>query len=189
MVIGVTGGIGSGKSTVLNYIKNNYNVKILFTDNIAKQLMEPSNICYNLIINYFGTDILVDNKIDSNLLGKIVFNDEEKLIKLNSFTHPYVIEYVEKFISENSSDIIFIESALLMNTKLKDLCEYILYVDTDLELRKERLKIGRNYTDEKIEQVLKNQKAIDTQNMYIINNNSYQIMIQNIKKFMSEVID
>lgn len=187
MVIGITGGIGSGKSTVLKYINENYDVEVLLTDNIAKDLMKPGMISYNLIVEYFGDEILSGEEIDSKKLGKIVFNNKEKLGKLNSFTHPYVFEYIENFISIHSDKIIFIESALLMSTKLKDMCDKILYVETDLEIRKERLMSGREYTLERIEEVLKNQNSEYNEQMNKIVNNTYDEMTKFVDLFMREI--
>lgn len=187
MVIGITGGIGSGKSTVLKYINDNYDVEILLTDDIAKDLIKPGKVSYNLIVDYFGKDILSNDEIDSKKLGKIVFNDKKKLQKLNSFTHPYVFDYIEEFIDTYCEKIIFIESAILMSTKLKDMCDKILYVDTDLEIRKERLMSGRGYTLERIEDVLKNQNNEYNEQMDRIVNNSYEEMIQSVDLFMQEI--
>ena len=88
MVIGVTGGIGSGKSKVLFYVKEKYNAIILFTDDIANEQMLPGNISYKKVVDTFGTEILnSDKKINKDKLGKIVFSDPSKLKQLNNITH------------------------------------------------------------------------------------------------------
>lgn len=186
MVIGLTGGIGSGKSTVINYIKEKTNAKILITDDIAKKLMNPREISYNKIVDYFGKEILDENNnIDNLKLSQIVFNDKEKLEKLNSFTHPYVIKYIENFIKENKDFLIIIESALLLETTLKDLCGEIWFIKTSKEIRIKRLKEGRNYSEERINAVLRNQKPDSFYEKYckiVINNNSLEIMKEQINK-------
>ena len=86
MIIGVMGGVGSGKSTVLNYLENNYEANIIEADKVAKEVMLPGNDVYNEIVKTFP-EVIVDNKIDSKKLAEIVFNNKEQLEKLNSITH------------------------------------------------------------------------------------------------------
>lgn len=161
-IIGITGGIGSGKSFVINLIENNFNVKSINTDNIAKKLMEPDNICYNLIVEYFGTEILNDNMtINRKKLGEIVFNNPDKLIQLNSLTHPYVLKYIKQLIEIyklNKEKFVIIESALLFDTDLHKLCTETWYVYSDIDIRIERLVNNRGYSKEEARSVIKNQK-------------------------------
>ena len=90
-IIGITGGIGSGKTAVLNILKEDYNAFVMEADALAHHLMEPGQISYKDIVDEFGSDILdKDGNIDRQKLGQIVFNDEERLQTLNSITHPNV---------------------------------------------------------------------------------------------------
>ncbi|WP_286077260.1 dephospho-CoA kinase [Thomasclavelia cocleata] len=182
MVIGVTGGIGSGKSKVLFYVKEKYNAIILFTDDIANEQMLPGNISYKKVVDTFGTEILnSDKKINKDKLGKIVFSDPSKLKQLNNITHQNVIDYVKLKINENPNKLIFVESALLLDCELKDLCGKIWYVHADIEIRKERLMKFRGYTEEKIQRVLNNQKEEDfyikNSDIVIHNNTEKQMML------------
>lgn len=103
-IIGITGGIGCGKSTLISMIKDRCKVLIIDTDTIAKRLMSPDNISYNLIVEYFGNEIISEIKeIDRKKLSKIVMSDKNKLHKLNSFTHPYVIEEIKEIIKINEN--------------------------------------------------------------------------------------
>lgn len=192
MVIGITAGIGSGKTTVINYIKERINAKIILTDDVAKELMKPENISYKLIVSNFGTEILDDNNfIDRNKLSKIVFNNKENLEKLNSFTHPYVIEYTKNFIKENKNDLIIIESALLLDTSIKDLCDEIWFIKVDKNIRIKRLIEGRDYTREKIEAVMNNQKNdefYERNSNIIINNNSLEEMKTNVNNNLNRIL-
>ncbi|MDO4735024.1 MAG: dephospho-CoA kinase [Lachnospiraceae bacterium] len=121
MVIGVTGGVGAGKSTVLMILEKNYNAKIIMADDVAKELMEPGGASYEAVVNAFGEDILVSSEessiiaeeestdydsesisdqaelkrpIDRKKLAEIIFNDDEKLALVNSLTHPKVKEEI-----------------------------------------------------------------------------------------------
>ena len=99
-IIGITGGIGSGKTLVTKLLEEE-GAYIANTDRIAKELMEPGKASYIDVVEYFGKGILLEDKtIDSNKLSKIVFKDEMKLKKLNSLTHPKVLEVVKEEIEE-----------------------------------------------------------------------------------------
>lgn len=160
-IIGLTGGIGCGKSTLIKLAEERCKVLNINTDNIAKYLMAKGNVSYDLIVDYWGKDILTDDEIDKKKLAKIVMNNKDELFRLNSFTHPYVIKEVKDIIKNNSDDydIVIIESALLLDTPLKDLCTEIWNVSADLGKRIERLCLYRGYTKEEAERIIKNQKT------------------------------
>lgn len=160
-IIGLTGGIGCGKSTLIKLAEERCKVLNINTDNIAKYLMAKGNVSYDLIVDYWGKDILTDDEIDKKKLAKIVMANKDELFRLNSFTHPYVIKEVKDIIKNNSDDydIVIIESALLLDTPLKDLCTEIWNVSADLDKRIERLCLYRGYTKEEAERIIKNQKA------------------------------
>lgn len=161
-VIGVTGGVGSGKSTVMHLIEEEYFCETIIADEIGRKLMEKGNKSHHLIIEYFGDDIVdTDGEIDRKKLGDFVFQDKEKLNKLNSFIHPYVREYVEERIQfrklENKIPYLFIESAILFEAGYEILCDEVWYVYADSAERRERLRKNRNYSEEKINSILANQ--------------------------------
>lgn len=158
-VIGLTGGVGSGKSLVAGILEKKHQAYLINMDQIAHNLMEKGNTSYHLILQYFGTEILDEAKeIDRKKLGSIVYKDEEKLKRLNSFTHPYVIEDVkEQIIKQKEKKLICVETALPHQAGLENYCDEIWYVYAPEEIRRERLKTARNYEDKKIEQIFKNQ--------------------------------
>lgn len=136
-IIGVTGGIGCGKSKLIEIMKKRFNVLYIDTDTIAKYLMSKGNISYKLIVSHFGKDILEENEIDKKKLSTIVMNNKKQLEKLNSFTHPYVIKEVLNIIKteQDNYDYIMLESALLLDTDLYKLCDETWNVSADLEIR------------------------------------------------------
>ena len=160
-IIGLTGGIGCGNSTLSKLAEERCKVLNINTDNISKYLMAKGNVSYDLIVDYWGKDILTDDEIDKKKLAKIVMANKDELFRLNSFTHPYVIKEVKDIIKNNRDDydIVIIESALLLDTPLKDLCTEIWNVSADLDKRIERLCLYRGYTKEEAERIIKNQKA------------------------------
>lgn len=160
MIIGITGGIGSGKSAASDILEQKFDAYIINMDSVAHKLMSNGNISYQLIVNFFGNEILQDNKeIDRKKLAKIVYEDKVKLSILNSFTHPYVLDCVAGLIKENKSkySIIAIETALPVEGKLNSFCDEIWYVHTPVEIRKDRLIKKRGYTEDKVEQILAKQ--------------------------------
>lgn len=163
-VIGITGGIGTGKSTVLNLLKEEYGAYIVETDKLAHRLMVPGENAYRRIVNTFGKNILYeDGTINREKLGKIVFNDSKELKKLNGIVHPAVKEYILHDIeikrNENQIGYYVIEAALLIEDGYKAICDELWYIHVNREERIRRLLIGRGGSREKWEQVINSQSA------------------------------
>ncbi len=160
-VVGITGGIGAGKSKVMEYLNRKENTFILETDKLAHELMNPGHFAYKKIIDEFSENILDENmKIDRKILGKIVLENNEKLKTLNSIIHPAVKEYIKKDIlkkAELGYDFYFIEAALLIQDGYREICDSIWYISATIEVRKERIKHERGYSDDKANAFLINQ--------------------------------
>lgn len=162
MIIGITGGIGSGKSYVLAVMEKRFGCLLLEADAIARQLEQPSGVCYHEILQLFGREILApDNTIDRQKLGKIVFADKEKLKKLNRIVHPAVKEKIREEIRRSQEKeparIILIEAALLLEDHYDVICDTIWYIRASEATRRKRLKEKRGYSEDKINAVMKNQ--------------------------------
>lgn len=175
MVIGVTGGVGSGKTTVAKLLECNYNASLILADDIAKLLMRKGEEVYTRVVEGFGSKILDnDGNIDNSILSKEVFSNPDKLKLLNSITHPAVISSI-KILIENMSyegnHMIVLESAMLIETGLSSLCDKVVAVVTDNSLRTKRLLNDRGYSKEKTRSVMNNQKSND----WIVNNSDYVI--------------
>ncbi|WP_394283167.1 dephospho-CoA kinase, partial [Frisingicoccus sp.] len=161
-VIGITGGVGSGKSEVLRILEEQFNCGIIRTDDVARDLCEPGQISYELIVKFFGEDILdEEKKLDRPKLASIVFSDEEKLNVLNQCTHPQVYAWVQNKVAEwkneSTYSMIAVEAALLHQLKEMGVCESFWYVYVKPEIRRERLRISRNYSDEKMDAIFASQ--------------------------------
>lgn len=159
-VLGITGGVGAGKSTVLGYLEKQYGAKVIMCDDVARLLQEPGQVCYQAMVDLFGKEVLQeDGRFDRPKLAAKVFADKELLEKLNGIVHPAVKQYVREAV-ENSSPqtLVVIEAALLLEDNYGELCDEIWYIYTSDEVRRERLKASRGYSDERITQMMANQK-------------------------------
>lgn len=160
-IIGITGGVGSGKSRVLSYMETKYRAVICQADHVAWKLQEPGQKCYTQIVAYFGENILdEDGTINRKKLGNIVFADKDKMCKLNQIMHPAVKEYIVEWIQrekETESTYFIIEAALLLEDNYNLICDEMWYIYCDESMRRERLRLSRGYSDEKIDAIMNSQ--------------------------------
>ena len=179
-VYGITGGAGTGKSEVIKMLQQNFGGCVIMSDEVARELMQKGNISYQLIVEYFGRDILMDDgEIDRKKLADHVFNNKEALEKLNSMTHPYVKDEIRKLIAEAEASgecrFVALESAILLECGYEDICDEFWYVYTKPEIRRQRMKETRNYSDEKVDSVMRNQQPDEVffeQCPFVIKNNT-----------------
>ena len=163
MIIGVMGGVGSGKSTVLMYLEINYEANIIEADKVAKEVMLPGNDVYNEIVKTFP-EVIADNKIDSKKLAEIVFNDKEQLEKLNSITHPGAVKEIVSRIKSSKNRIIVVESAILLGSGVEQYCDELWFVFCNRDTRIKRLMQTRGYSKEKCISVIESQPADEEYN-------------------------
>lgn len=96
-IIGITGGVGAGKTQILEYLSDKYGASVCQTDKVAKKLQKKGGICYDPIVEHFGTEILDEKgELDRKKLSDIVFGDPKELSVLNEIVHPAVKEEVNK---------------------------------------------------------------------------------------------
>lgn len=159
-VLGITGGVGSGKSRVLGYLEEAYGAVICQMDDVARKLQQKGTRCFERIVETFGPGILsADRELDRAALGAVVFSDEERLHELNGIVHPEVIRAVRQRIresEENGCPLFVVEAALLPDVG-RELCDELWYIYADEEIRRQRLRASRGYTDEKITQMIASQ--------------------------------
>ncbi len=160
-IIGITGGVGAGKSTVLDYLREQFHAYVIQADQVGHQVMEPGEICYSQVIALFGEHILKkDNTIDRKAVSDVVFGNEEKLKKLNGIIHPAVRQSVLEGIQlqkEKKTAIVVVEAALLLEEHYEKFCDKVWYVHTDREIRISRLMENRGYSREKSESIISSQ--------------------------------
>lgn len=161
--IGITGGVGAGKSAILDYLKNKPDTKVMLADEIAHELMVPGTQCYDRLKAEFGTEDIYqkDGYFDRIKLAQVIFSDDEKRKKLNGIVHPAVRKYVigqaayER--KEGKIKLLVLEAALLIEEHYDEICDELWYIYTSEENRRIRLKKQRNYSDEKINEIFNSQ--------------------------------
>lgn len=158
-IIGLTGGVGCGKSTVASLIKENFNAAVLIADDIGSEQMKPGKSCYRDIVAAFGDEVVAaDGSLDRKKIAAIVFADNVKLSVLNGIIHPRVKEYikaeVDKIKQEAKKEYVFIESAIILKCGYGDICDEFWYVNAPYAERVRRLKTSRGYSDAKIEAIM-----------------------------------
>ena len=160
-IIGITGGVGAGKSTVLDHLEKQYNACVLQADRIGHLVMEPGGICYGQVIALFGKQIIKNDKtIDRKMVSDVVFAHEEMRQKLDDIIHPAVKSYILDKIEEQKKagcTLMIVEAALLLEDHYDAFCDKVWYIHTDQEIRIERLMSSRGYTREKAENIIARQ--------------------------------
>ena len=166
-IIGITGGVGAGKSLILNYLEEKYQAYVLFADRIANELKLPGCECYQPLVSLLGQEICQkDGTIDNVKMAKKIFADHELLIKINGIIHPAVKAYICKQIEEKEKQgdvkLFFIEAALLIEDHYDEICDEMWYIYADIETRSQRLRSSRGYTEERIHGIISKQLSDET---------------------------
>lgn len=162
-IIGITGGIGSGKSAVLDILKNKYKAVVYEADKLAHDLIKKDMPLYYEYVSLFGEEILDNEKeLDHKKIAEIAFHDKEKLNRLNDIVHPAVKEYILSLIEKERSkgtEIFVIEAALLIQDGYKKICDEIWFIHVPAKVRIERLMASRGYSKEKCENIINKQPS------------------------------
>lgn len=162
--IGITGGVGSGKSAILEHFRENYQARVILADEVAHLLEEPGQPCYNKLVEAFGNGILHNSApgavIDKQKLAALLFQNDEALQTVNAIVHPevkkYILAEIEKERREGRAYVI-VEAALLLECGYLEIMDEIWYVYAGKETRRKRLKESRGYSDERIDGIMASQ--------------------------------
>ncbi|MCG8893429.1 dephospho-CoA kinase [Tenacibaculum finnmarkense] len=158
MVIGLTGGIGSGKSTVVKMFTEYKNSAIYIADNEAKKLMNSSDEIKTKLIAEFGEDVYKNKQLNKPFLADIVFNDKDKLAILNAIVHPVVNNHFKDFILKNTNkNYILYENAILFENGSNIFCDKIITVTAPENIRIERVLKRDNTTIDTVKSRINNQ--------------------------------
>lgn len=173
-IIILTGGAGSGKTRVLDILRQEYGAAVLQTDVVAKELEEPGQPGYEAMVNVFGRDILnEDGYLDKKLLVRMVFGDKAQRERINGLIHPLVWERMRQWIEQSDSRLVVVESALLPENP-HELFHEVWYVHTAKEDRISRMMENRGYSRERGEQMIAGQPTDEVYRQYadrVIDNN------------------
>lgn len=160
-VIGITGGIGSGKSLVAKIAGRKYKAGLLIADELGRVVTEPGKLAFKRIVEMYGREILGnDGGIDRKKLADIIFNNDNERSAINAIIHPEVMLYIENYINERKCQkgYIILETAIMYETGCDKFCNEIWYVYVPEDTRIKRLSENRGYTEEKSRSIIKNQK-------------------------------
>ncbi len=190
--IGITGGVGAGKSEILSYLGKKTGVRVMLADEIAHELMEVGTDCYKCLRQTFNDEDIwnSDGSFNREKLAKVIFSDKLKRDIMNSVVHPAVKEYVirqQEYERERGElSLLVLEAALLIEEHYDKICDELWYIYTSEENRRDRLKASRGYSDEKIDNIFKSQLSEEEYRKYcavvIDNNGSVEAAFEQIDK-------
>lgn len=190
--IGITGGVGAGKSEILSYMGKKTGVRVMLADEIAHELMEAGTDCYKCLRQTFNDEDIwnSDGSFNREKLAKVIFSDKLKRDIMNSIVHPAVKEYVirqQEYEKERGElSLLVLEAALLIEEHYDKICDELWYIYTSEENRRDRLKASRGYSDEKIDNIFKSQLSEEEYRKYcavvIDNNGSVEAAFEQIDK-------
>lgn len=162
LFIGITGGVGAGKSEVLNYIKKHYLCEIYLADEVAHLVKEPGTKCYRELVALLGEEILTPGgEIDKPAMAKKIFGDAALLQQVNDIVHPavreYLLEHLKQARERGDVELFFVEAALLIEAGYGPLVDEMWYIYARKEVREQRLRENRGYDEERIKHIMENQ--------------------------------
>lgn len=160
--IGITGGVGAGKSELLAYIRRHYFCEIYLADEVAHLVKRKGTACYDRLVALLGTEILdADGEIDRPAMAERIFKDGTLLEQVNAIVHPAVQEYLLERLKEAEenprTELFFVEAALLIEAGYQNLTDELWYVYAGEDVRRGRLAASRGYSPEKIGNIMRNQ--------------------------------
>ena len=161
--IGITGGVGAGKSEILGYLAKKPDTRVMLADEIAHELMSPGTECYDRICETFGAEdiFLPQGGLDRGKLAAVIFSDEAKRRQMNAIVHPAVRFYVEKEAAREKQGgkrkLLVLEAALLIEEHYDEICDELWYIYTREDIRRERLMASRGYSTEKVDRIFASQ--------------------------------
>lgn len=194
-IIGITGGVGAGKTKVLSYIEEHFSSRIIRADEAAHMLELPGHECYDRLVKVLGQEVLDENGlIIKNKMAEIIFEDKKIIEQVNAIIHPavkqYIVEEIEKEKKNANCQYFFIEAALLIEEHYEKIVDELWYIHTNKEIRAKRLQESRQYSVEKIESIMKGQlsEAEFRKNCQVVieNNDDLEITYSQIRKALGE---
>ena len=190
-VIGITGGVGCGKSAVLSQLEKTLNCVVLRADEAAMELEQKGQDCYDSLVNLLGREVLnEDGQINRNKMAVMVFDNDKLLEEVNNIVHPavkkYILEQIDKTKKKGKVDFFFLEAALLIECGYNSIVDEMWYIFANKDIRIKRLKESRNYSEQKIESIMDSQLSEEeyrkNSDFVVDNSNSLEDSINQICK-------
>ena len=190
-IVGITGGIASGKSTVCQYLIS-LGYKVIDSDQISRDLSQRNMPIYNAIIESFGTSYLLPNlELDRAKLGKYIFSNQEARDRLNAITHPIIVEEMKNLIQKTEEKLIFLDIPLLFEAKLSYLCDTIVcvYVDEETQIKRliNRDGITKEYALTKILSQMSLEEKKKKSDYVIESKESFTATQENVRKILNKI--
>ena len=194
-IIGITGGVGSGKTQVLSYIEKHYKCRIVRSDETAHLLYEPGQECYKKLVALLGLEILAEDKtIDKGKMAAVIFSNKMLLERVNQIVHPevknYILRQIEYEKGKGVVDYFFIEAALLIEEHYDQIVDELWYIYADAQIREKRLIENRQYSTQKIAYIMEGQLSEEEFRKHcqvvISNNGSLEETYKQIKGIMGD---
>ena len=190
MVLGLTGGVGAGKSRILELFSHDYGAQVIQADLVARKLEDPGQPGLTGLVSLFGTGILQkDGTLDRKGFAERIFGNPEALKRVNALIHPLTWNEIKRQIRESSAELIVVEAALF-DERSREVCQYLLYVDTQDEIRIQRLMENRGYSRGKCLDIMKNQadrsRFLELADFVIDNSGSLEGSRQQIRQILKK---
>ena len=193
MIVGLTGGIGSGKTAVSDLFQD-LGITIVDADLASRVVVEKGREELNKISEHFGEDILTsDGELDRAKLREVIFNSEKEKLWLESLLHPAIASQIQKELDSSTSPYAILVSPLLLETNQKNFCSTVLVVDVPVETQIERTSKRDNVSEEQIKSIIASQidrdSRLEQADEVILNDGSIQSLESKVqelhKKFLS----
>lgn len=185
IVVGLTGGIGSGKTTVANFFKE-LGIPVYIADDEAKKLMNKSKVLIRKIKKLFGEDAYVNGELNRPFVAQKIFNNESLLKQMNAVVHPKVGKHFNKWVAKQNTPYVIKEAAILFENNGYKECDFMITVVTDEKIRLKRVIKRDNTSKERVLAIMKNQwkdeEKIKLSDFVIVNNE-----IQETKKQVARI--
>lgn len=193
VIFGLTGGTGAGKSSVSQFFREK-GIYVIDADLTARRVVEPGTKCLRALCEYFGNEILnADGSLNRRLLAQIAFSDKEKHRILNSITHRYIKEEIEKELEWEKPEIAAIDAAVIIGSSMENMCSFIVSVVAQEDLRIKRITQRDGITKGEAEIRIKAQPDegfyIKHSKYVIHNNGSYDDMREEAKRVIDEILE
>lgn len=189
-IIGLTGGIGSGKTTIANYFLS-LGIPVYIADEEAKKLLYDKEVV-NAVKEALGEEVLTNGLPDKKKLAEIVFNDKQKLALLNSIIHPKVQEHFYEWVqSHQNSNFVIKEAAILFESGSYKDCDKVILVTAPLDVRVKRVMARDNVTEDKVLERIANQWDDERKaklSDYVITNISLEASKKEVDKIVKELV-
>ena len=186
--LGITGGIGSGKTLASKYF-GKLGFPVIYADDVAKELYRTSSKVKNRLVREFGRGILDDKgNISRGNVRRIIFTGKKNIKRVNAVVHPFVIKEIDRLIKKNKNRIIFVETAIMMESGYSGRMDYVILIYANKALRIKRVRNRDGLSAEKIKKLISLQmderKKIKLADFIIKNNSTKAELFKSLKSFV-----